>query len=150
MNLKTTIERLDLPQFEPPNPRVIDWLRSKKVDEVTIQELSSCSTCSHIKINQIYLNKFNDLIEENSDEQNELCLENGFLIIGSGLNGDPIVISIETKKIGYVCHDELWEDEECNFEDIVYVTRLNLSEFYESAQEKGFPVDIHDAEEEGI
>ncbi len=150
MSLRTTLENTNLPPLEPASQEVIDWLRLQGIDEETIQELSSCSRGKAIKVNKVYLSKFNGLTEENLYEQNARCLENGYLIIGSGLNGDPIVFSREEKKVGYVSHDELWEDDECDFRDIVYITKLGLIDFYEGALEEAFPVDIHEAEEQGI
>ena len=89
-------------------------------------------------------NSGNNIIEENLDEQNKACINNGYLIIGAGLNGDPIVLSIKSETVGYVSHDELWEDDEdTDFDEMLSMTNLNLFDFYKNAFNDDFPVDSY-------
>ncbi len=151
MKLKSILENAECPIYEAPNQTVIGWLADIGLSLKLIDALSACSRYGAIKVNKIYFNRFNDLIDENQDEQNKACIDNGYLIVGCGLNGDPIVLSIETEKIGYVSHDELWEDdEEAEFKDMLVMTNLNLSEFYENAFSDDFPVDSYECEEKGM
>ncbi len=148
MKLKSILEKAEWPIKEEPDQAILDWLAKIGLDTNLIEELAACSRYGPIKVNKIYLNRFNSMIEENLDEQNKKCIDNGYLIIGSGLNGDPIVLSIESEMIGYVSHDELWEDDEYSgFKDILEMTTLNIFEFYKNAFSDDFPVDSYECAE---
>ncbi|MEH7110082.1 hypothetical protein, partial [Bacillus sp. JJ1764] len=72
----------------------------------------------NIKFKQVYFNIVNEIPENNLYEEYKRCIDNGFFIIGSGLNGDSIVIDLNTRNIGYVFHDEVWEDGDVNPKEI--------------------------------
>ncbi|WP_337100127.1 hypothetical protein [Paenibacillus sp. YIM B09110] len=92
--------------------------------------------------------KTNDLLEENQDIPNSKCIDSGLLIVGHGLNGDYIVLNMKTNSIGYIFHDELYENEDIRIEDIYIDMCMNLGEFFNrSVFEEGFPVDGYQAEE---
>ncbi len=148
--LKTIFENAECPMVQEPSQKILNWLSTIGLDKRLIEEFSNCSRCGPIRVNKIYFNQFNELFDDNLEEQNKRCLENGYLIIGSGLNGDPIVLQLETTKVGYVSHDELWEEEDSDFKDIVAITDLDVFDFYKNAYSDDFPVDIHELEEKGL
>ncbi|MBS8263938.1 hypothetical protein DYI25_05755 [Mesobacillus boroniphilus] len=85
--------------------------------------------------------------ENNLYEEHKRCIDNGLFIIGYGLNGDPIVLDLNTNEIGYVFHDELWEDEEINPREIYISLECSLPEFYfNSVTIDNYPVDGTEAE----
>lgn len=102
-----------------------------------------------LQIGHIYYNRTNDLARENLEEENRNCIQEGLLIIGSGLNGDPVVIDMETMTLGFIFHDELWEDTSIKARDVHIDTRLSIGQFYWNAvsQKDDFPVDAYEAEE---
>jgi hypothetical protein len=150
MRLKRIFENAEHPIVEEPSQKVKEWLSNIGLDQNLIEEFSNCSHSGPIKVNKIYFNHFNEFFEENLEDQNKKCIENGYLIIGSGLNGDPIVLHLDTCKVGYVSHDDLWEDEESDFKDMLAMTGLDVFEFYEKAYNDEFPVDINELEDKGL
>lgn len=102
-----------------------------------------------LQIGHIYYDRTNDLARENLEEENKNCIQEGLLIIGSGLNGDPIVIDMKTKTMGFIFHDELWEDTSIKARDVHIGTGLSFGQFYWNAvsQKDNFPVDAYEAEE---
>jgi hypothetical protein len=126
---------------------VIEWLREIGLKENIINELASCSFNSFIQVNRISFDSFNLFKENNIDIQNRKCIENKYLIIGSGLNGDPIVYSLKNNSVGYVSHEELWEEEEYVFGEICCMTNLSIQEFYYEAFSDDFPADFYECEE---
>jgi hypothetical protein len=101
-----------------------------------------------LKFGHIYYDKTNNIEKENFEEQNINCINEGLLIIGSGLNGDLIVFDTQTWTIGFVFHDELWEDSSVKARSVYIDTRLSIGQFYFKAatQIDIFPVDGYDAE----
>jgi len=101
------------------------------------------------QVGHIYYGRTNDLARENMEEENRTCIQERLLIIGCGLNGDPVVIDMETMTVGFIFHDELWEDSSVKARDVRIDTGLSLGEFYWSAvsQKDDFPVDAYEAEE---
>lgn len=81
-------------------------------------------------------------IDEMKNEQYEICTENNLLVIGYGLNGDLITVSLLNNKVGYVFHDELTEENIDVFQEIYVEMPLKIEEFIEMAIEnKNYPID---------
>lgn len=80
--------------------------------------------------------------DEVKNEQNEICTENNLVVIGYGLNGDLLTLSLSNNKVGYVFHDELWEKTFEIFEDIYVEMPFEIEEFIEMAIEnENYPID---------
>ncbi len=81
-------------------------------------------------------------------EQNLVCTENRLLVIGYGLNGDLLTMNLSNYKIGYVFHDDLWEENFDTFEEIYVELPFGIEEFLNMAIEnKNYPIDGNMAEE---
>ena len=132
---------------ETPSQDVIDWLETLELDSDVLEQLKAASYQAFVKVNKISFSRLNDIKSENLDPQNIDCISNGYLIIGAGLNGDPVVYSLATKTVGFVSHDELWEDDEVEFEEIVSVTSFDIPTFFDMARQDIFPVDFFECYE---
>lgn len=81
-------------------------------------------------------------IDEVKNEQNEICTANNLVVIGYGLNGDLLTLSLSNNKVGYVFHDELWEMTFEVFEDIYVEMPFEIEEFVKMAIEnENYPID---------
>ena len=81
-------------------------------------------------------------IDEVKNEQNEICTANNLVVIGYGLNGDWLTLSLSNNKVGYVFHDELWEMTFEVFEDIYVEMPFEIEEFVKMAIEnENYPID---------
>ena len=118
---------------------------SKEIQDLLIQN----SFDRPFKVGHIYYDKTNDIEKENLDKQNINCINEGLLIIGSGLNGDPVVVDLHTFKVGFVFHEEIWEDSSVKARSAFIDTGLSIGQFYFNAatQMDTFPVDGYEAEE---
>ncbi|MDR6879641.1 hypothetical protein [Bacillus sp. 3255] len=102
----------------------------------------------HIRFNKVSFYQVNEMPDENLYEENQRCIAERLLIIGWGLNGDFIVLDLENLKVGYVLHDELWEDATINPREILINLQCSIGEFYYSAVTvENFPVDGYQAEQ---
>jgi len=101
------------------------------------------------KVGHIYYDSTNDIEKQNVEVENVNCINEGLLIIGCGLNGDPVVVDIHTLKMGFVFHDELWEDSSIKARDVYIDTGLSIGQFYFNAatQMDSFPCDAYEAED---
>lgn len=116
-------------------------------DEVS-DFLRTFSFNRNIRFKHVYFDKVNDIADNNTYESNIKCILEGLLIIGSGLNGDLIVFDLINQKVGYVFHDDLWEDESINPRDIFISLNCTIGEFYyKSMIDEDFPVDGLQAEQ---
>lgn len=87
-------------------------------------------------------------VDKIKDEQSEICTKNNLLVIGYGLNGDLLTFSLSSKKVGYVFHDELWEETFDVFEDIYVELPFGIEDFLKMAIEnRDYPIDGTMAEE---
>lgn len=99
-----------------------------------------------INFDGIYFNCVNKIRTENLKGINKEIYKQNLLIIGSGMNGDPIVLNTKSMKIGYVFHDILWEGNAENLNEIYIDTNLSIGQFfYKSTTEEDFPIDAYKA-----
>ena len=90
------------------------------------------------------LYSINDLM----DYQETVCSDNNLLVIGNGLNGDIITINLKNSHVGYIFHDDLWEDNYSTIEDIYRELPFRIETFLQMVFEtESYPIDGTMAEE---
>ncbi|WP_282049363.1 hypothetical protein [Maribacter aquivivus] len=129
--------------------KTLDFFKSIGLSAELIDFLKEFSFMQGIDFDGIYFSRVNDIRSENLEEINKEIFKYNLLIVGSGMNGDPIVLNFKTMKMGYVFHDELWESETIEDFDAIYIDLgLSLGKFYyKKVTEENFPVDAYEAEE---
>lgn len=86
----------------------------------------------------------NDLM----DRQEVVCSKNNLLVIGSGLNEDLLTINLENNHVGYIFHDDLWEENYSSIEDIYRELPFEIAIFLKMVFEtETYPIDGTMAEE---
>ena len=122
------------------------YLRDHGVPESLITTLDECTYAGDIPIGRLWLAPLGELDVDNQREENLPCIEHGFLIVGSGLNGDPVALQISTGKMVFVSHDLLWERDYDDFDECVAQSPLEFHAFWSAALENiDFPVDSYAA-----
>ena len=122
------------------------FLRAYGVAEPLVATLDECAYAGAIRIGRLWLCPLVELDLENQEEENAPCIEHGLLIVGSGLNGDPIALEISSGRMAFVSHDLLWERDYGDFEECVVRSPLGFHEFWSAAaDDPEFPVDSYDA-----
>lgn len=88
------------------------------------------------------------ILEEVFDEYNKPCIENGYLIIGEGPNGDLLCVDIKKGTVGYAYHDEVWEGSFEDFSSIYIDMPILLEKFIDMMlkDEFNYPFDGYEAE----
>ena len=132
---------------EPPSTRTLSFLKKHRVPPGIIQSLEACSVSSFVRVGRLNLYPFSALPEENA-KSNHHALRNGFLVIGSGLNGDPIAVELSNAQVAFLAHEVLWGfDPDCtDFEECVARSTLDIDTFWERALvDDDFPVDFYAA-----
>jgi hypothetical protein len=129
--------------------KTIEFFQSIDLSSDVIEFFKTFSFREEIEFENVYFNCVNRIRNENLEKENNEIYKNHLLIIGSGLNGDPIVLNTKTLNVGYVFHDILWENE--IIEDLreIYIDmKLSIgSFFYKSVTEEDFPVDAYEAQD---
>ena len=90
-------------------------------------DLSFYKPSNGVALTKLY--SISTILSENSDEYNKPCLENGFLIIGAGPNGDLLCVNCSTGLVGYAFGAELWEKSFNTFSDIYIELPLSVEQF---------------------
>lgn len=129
-------------------PETRAWLEQFGASSGLIEILKEYPFATHVRFGNVTFNDVNRIPEYNDLDQNKPLREKGLLIIGDGLNGDPIVVNILTDTVGYVSHDELWEGPPADLEPIHCDLGYSVSDFYLAAATKSdFPVDFYAAQD---
>jgi hypothetical protein len=132
---------------EPLSTRTLSFLKKHRVPPGIVQRLEACSFSSFIRVGRLTLYSFSELPEQNA-RSNHHALRNGFLVIGSGLNGDPIAVELSNAEVAFLSHEVLWGfDPDCTrFEECVSRSTLDIDTFWERALvDDDFPVDFYAA-----
>ena len=126
--------------------RCLSYARDNGVPVSLIATLDECAYAESIQIGRLCLSPLAELDLENQFEENRPCAEHGFLIVGSGLNGDPIVLELSSGQMAFISHDLLWERHYQDFEECVVRSPFQFHDFWRAALEDGdFPVDSQGA-----
>ncbi|QGK76163.1 hypothetical protein [Flavobacterium sp. SLB02] len=129
--------------------KTIEFFESFNLSQDLIDFFKTFSFREGIEFGNIYFNCVNEIRVENLEEENKKIYKKDLLIIGAGANGDPIVLNTKTLNVGYIFHDILWEEE--NIEDLnkVYIDlKMSIGTFfYKSLTEEDFPIDAYEAED---
>lgn len=94
-------------RVEPPSATTIAFLRKHHVPPKAIQVLKASSVSAPIRVGRLTLYPFSALPKQNG-RPNQHALRNGFLVIGNGLNGDPIAVELSNGEVAFLAHDILW------------------------------------------
>lgn len=127
---------------------LIEFFERNCVPNEVLNFLQTFSFYEPIRFNKVtYYGNINRIVYENLYEENKRCISQGLLIIGYGLNGDFIVLDLLTLKIGFVFHDDLWEDTNVIPRDILISMNCSIGDFfYKSMTTENYPVDGFEAE----
>jgi len=129
--------------------KTTEFLESINLSSEVIEFFKTFSFREEIEFGNVFFNCVNRIRIENLEEENKEIYKHNLLIIGSGLNGDPIVLNTKTWNVGYIFHDILWEEE--NIEDLekIYIDlKMSIGTFfYKSITEKKFPIDAYQAQD---
>jgi hypothetical protein len=131
---------------EPLPSACLTFLHSHDVPEPIVARLRECALTAPVRVGLLRLSRLAELDRENTEAVNAPCIQHGFLIVGSGLNGDPIAIDLRTGTMAFVSHDALWEEDYQDFNEVVFSTPLSFDEFWVGAYlDPKFPRDSYDA-----
>jgi hypothetical protein len=132
---------------EPPSAGTLSFLKKHHVPIGITRSLEACSVSSSIPVGRLTLYSFSELPKRNA-KPNQHALRNGFLVIGKGLNGDPIAVELSKAEVAFLSHERLWGfDPECaDFEECVARSTLDIDTFWARAlSDADFPVDFYEA-----
>jgi hypothetical protein len=135
--------------YEPLSKKAMNFLNRYNVKPELIEFFKRYSFKQDIRFKNVNYYRVNEIENNNTwDENLSKCIESGLLVIGAGLNGDPIVIDLITNHIGFVFHDELWENENANVRDEFISMKCSVGEFfYNSLHTDNYPIDGYDVEQ---
>jgi hypothetical protein len=139
-----TLERT--PLREALSEGCLQWARAHGVSQELLSTLAECAYEGPIRIGPISLSRLATLEADNSEE-NAAPIDHGFLLVGYGVNGDPVAVELRTGRMAFISHDELWEGSYGDFEECIVRTSLGFHEFWAAAlTSSDFPRDALDAE----
>lgn len=146
--LADVLAKLGVPRASTPSTSATRFLRKHKIPEGVVSELSEGCPAASIRIGPLTLYSLEDIAQSNEEKANRPCIKNGLLIIGHGINGDPLAIEMATAKVVFVSHDLLWEESYDDLEECIVRSGLDLSDFWARASnDPTFPRDSYDARE---
>src|SRR5688572_7557940 len=123
------------PVKERLNERCLTYARQHGLSEALVATLDECAYAGPIRIGVVSLSRLAELDRDNADDANAECLRHGFLIVGSGLNGDPLALELTSGRMAFISHDLLWEQSYSDFSECVVRTPLGFHEFWLEASQ---------------
>ena len=128
------------------------WLEEAQVPESLRALIAANSYSSFVEVGPVTFDCVNEVALRNQEPQNYSAYLSGLLIVGSGLNGDPVFVDLRSGETGFLRHDALWEAEVApNVSELRHVVAQSIGRFYLGALvDESFPRDSYDAEERGL
>ena len=125
----------------------IELLRQHFSDEVITSFFAEVSFDTVIEIGNVWFDQVNCFQKEfRWEEQFIRCLKTGLLPVGSGLNGDPIVLDAQDCIVGFLFHDKLWEADDLSPRDCLVKMDCSIGQFFlNAATIEEYPVDAYEA-----
>lgn len=94
-----------------------------------------------------YLMSQKEIVEEYRLEELLPIINNNYLMIGFGANGDLICLNLVSGDVTYVFHDILWEESEEPFDEMSISLNMKLEQFLKLAfSREDYPFDAYLAE----
>lgn len=126
----------------------IDFLKTNGLPLQTVKSLTQSAYADWMPLRHYSIAPVNQLQSLNTEELYLPWFNRQYLTIASGLNGDPIAIDLDSMKMCFIFHDEMYPRKDYIPDDFVLHTPLNYIDFWEAvACDPHFPVDAYDAEE---
>ena len=124
------------------------FLASNGVPAPIIDSLTQAAYADWMPLPHHFIAPANQLQDLNTEELYRPWFDRRYLTIGSGLNGDPIAIDLDSTLMCFIFHDEMYPRENYVPDDFVLHTPLAYTDFWAGvADDQQFPVDAYEAEE---
>lgn len=137
-----------LPEKPPACPvpkECLAFLKRQQIPIDIIDDLQASSYEDWIQIGPLCLLPMRELVQQNMDSLSA-CIENGLLVLASGANGDPVALDRRTRKMLFVSHDTLWEEDFEDFAECLQPSPYIYEDFWKAAVETdNFPWDYFEA-----
>lgn len=148
--LADVLEEVRNKPWPAPLPsKVLKYLRSHRIPEDIITDLQASSYSDWIKIGPLSLMPMPKMIEQTTGLKP--CIENGYLVLAGGANGDPVAVHRDTRKMVFVSHDTLWDEEWKDFLECVQEMPFVYEEFWQQVvADNDFPWDYYQAREKWL
>lgn len=129
--------------------KTMEFFKSMHLCDELIDFFKQFSFRHEIDFGGVYFNCVNKIRTENLEGINKEIYKHNLLIIGSGTNGDLIVLDTQKMSMWYISHDKLWESNYIEDPKSMYIDlQMSIGEFfYKSLTEDDFPIDAHEAKE---
>lgn len=144
--LADLLSRLESKPNPAPLPeRCLKYLLEHGIPEDIIADIKASSYSDWIQIGPLSLVPMPELIDLTTGILP--CMENGFLVLAGGANGDPVAVERQTRRMVFVSHDILWSDDWRDFCECVQETPFLYEDFWDQVvTDKEFPWDYYEAQ----
>ncbi|RSK44733.1 hypothetical protein [Hymenobacter perfusus] len=132
---------------EPLRPENAELLRQWGVSEEVQLFLAEFSFDTDLTVWEVHFDQVNGLRKKLDWEDDfQRALRADLLLVGSGLNGDPIALDIRDSQVGYLFHDYFWEEEAEDPRKFFIKLNCTLGQFFWNTQfVEDYPVDAYAA-----
>lgn len=143
--LSDVLHRLPaLPEPMPLPDDVRHYLVQNQVPADIIEDLARSSYFGWIPVGPVDVIPMFRLVVETTGIA--VCMQHGYLPVAGCRNGDPVVVHRETRRISYVSHDILWDEERSDIRECMRESPYLYEEFWNRAfTDPEMPGDYYEA-----
>ena len=135
----------DKPDFVEMPITCIEFLHRHEIPADMIEDLAKCAMPEWTRIGNLTLVPMTELIEQNTYSIQD-CINNGYLALAGGANGDPVVVDRRDRRMYYVSHELLWSDDWTELNECLHSTPYVYDDFWLAlVGDPEFPWDFDEA-----
>lgn len=137
----------DKPERKSLPADCLRYLQANRIPGDIVADLQASSYADWISVGPLLLLPMPRMIEETTGILT--CIENGFLTLAGGANGDPVALCRDTRKMVFISHELLWGDLVGSFSECIQESPYLYEDFWEHViADAGFPWDHAEASRE--
>ena len=141
-----------VPPLKTDDKTFYEWLIQKKLPREFAEMLYLGAPETTFLEGTGYINGVDSLIEENSDPEKKNIQDAGFFIVGSGANGDMLVVDLNFKKsgeVGYFPVETMWDKTTAQLREMFIPIARSLGDYIRicESDERDIASDYWDAKE---
>jgi len=132
-----------------PSKKMLDFFQEKNLPDSVVDFLKPYLLRESIEIGGVEIYGEPEILETNAPDFLPIALRDGFLVIGTCLDGDPVVIDLRDRlgEVGYLDHETMWQ--KSSVREVYQSVASSPGVLVTGLESQALPIDYQEAKTKG-